>query len=206
MATRARRPKTDPQSPEPLTDIGRDVHGRFTTGNLGGPGNPFARKCAALRKALLDAVSEDDIMDTVRVLVLMAKTGDKAAVKLLWQYAIGKPAPVKDPDRMDIEEWRWLQDMRVPAQQLEETPQSIPACFASHFAQVAWACKAEDHLRQHVRDGLRKMDERDAKRAQRQAKTRPGRHGEPVQPAPSPNGGAGARAASVVSDGAPARP
>ena len=42
----------------PLLDVGRDVHGRFTKANPGGPGNPFARKVAALRKALLDSVSE----------------------------------------------------------------------------------------------------------------------------------------------------
>ena len=42
----------------PVLDIGRDVQGRFRPGNPGGPGNPFARKVAALRKALLDSVSE----------------------------------------------------------------------------------------------------------------------------------------------------
>ena len=34
----------------------RDARGRFAPGNQGGPGNPFARRVAALRQSLLDAV------------------------------------------------------------------------------------------------------------------------------------------------------
>src|SRR5262249_43679717 len=152
------------------------------------PGNPFARKCAALRKALLDAVSEDDVMDMTRVLVLMGKTGDKAAIKLLWQYAIGKPTAPTDPDRMDIEEWKWLQDMRVPAQQLEETPKATPPASASPFAQTSWACQADDRLRQPVRDQLDEWDEADAKGATRHGPS--ARDTAPAGgPAPSPNGG-----------------
>ena len=49
----------------PQLEIGRDVHGRFRKGNPGGPGNPFARKVAALRKALLDSVSEQDLKEIV---------------------------------------------------------------------------------------------------------------------------------------------
>jgi hypothetical protein len=30
---------------------GRDERGRFAVGNPGGPGNPFAKRAAALRKA-----------------------------------------------------------------------------------------------------------------------------------------------------------
>src|SRR5262249_33190998 len=163
-APRRKRPQAQsaPRYPDPPTNIGRDVHGRFTFGNPGGPGNPFARKCAALRKALLDAVSEEDIMDMARVLVLRAKTGDKEAVKLLWQYVIGKPTAPKDPDRMDIEEWRWLQDMRVPDREFTETPESVPACFASHLTNVTWACNVETSLRQPVFAEIHKMDERDA--------------------------------------------
>jgi hypothetical protein len=39
----------------------RDSRGRFTRGNPGGPGNPFARHQAALRQALCQAVSQEDI-------------------------------------------------------------------------------------------------------------------------------------------------
>src|SRR5437660_2256427 len=41
--------------PQPI----RDALGRFTKGNPGGPGNPFARKVAALRMALINFVTVD---------------------------------------------------------------------------------------------------------------------------------------------------
>lgn len=43
--------------PTPNGSLGRDLtSGRFTTGNPGGPGNPYARRVAAMRTQLLDAV------------------------------------------------------------------------------------------------------------------------------------------------------
>jgi len=41
------------ENANPSSD-GRDTMGRFAPGNSGGPGNPFARKVASLRQALLD--------------------------------------------------------------------------------------------------------------------------------------------------------
>jgi hypothetical protein len=96
--------------PRPPTSAeGRDAQGRFAKGNPGGPGNPFARKSAALRQALVDAVSEDDIRDIAIVLLLLARRGDLAAAKLLFSYVIGKPQPAVDPDTLDQHEWQtWL--------------------------------------------------------------------------------------------------
>jgi hypothetical protein len=128
----------------PLLDVGRDVHGRFRKANPGGPGNPFARKVAALRKAVLDSVSEQDVKDMVESLKQQARQGDKAAIKLLLQYCVGKPAPPNDPDRMDADEWRRLQEMRVGHQQLRKTIESVPACLACHVAQTYWPCDVQD--------------------------------------------------------------
>src|SRR5436309_1013640 len=80
-------------------------HGRFSEGNRGGPGNPFARKVAELRQAFLEAVSAQDIKEIALVVRAKAQSGDLAAVKILLQYGLGKPEPVKDPDRMDVDEW-----------------------------------------------------------------------------------------------------
>lgn len=85
---------------------GRDARGRFTAGNLGGPGNPFARRVAALRTALLKAVTEADIDAIARQLVEQAKAGDVPACKLLFAYVLGKPAPAPNPDDLD---WQELQ-------------------------------------------------------------------------------------------------
>jgi hypothetical protein len=92
-------------STEPST-TGHDQRGRFTKGNPGGHGNPFARQVAALRSALLAAVTTDDIAAVARALLARAKEGDVPAAKLLLAYSLGKPAPVPEPDRLDHDEWQ----------------------------------------------------------------------------------------------------
>jgi hypothetical protein len=83
---------------------GRDARGRFAPGNVGGPGNPFARRVAQLRTVLLEAVSDEDLRIVAEQLVVKAKMGDLAATKLLFQYVVGKPAATVDPDALDVEE------------------------------------------------------------------------------------------------------
>ncbi len=51
----------------------RDSQGRFTANNKGGPGNPFARRTAALRQAMLDAVTGEDLQAIVRQLIQQAQ-------------------------------------------------------------------------------------------------------------------------------------
>ena len=83
----------------------RDEHGQFRKGNRGGPGNPFARQIARLRKALLDAVSEADLVEVIEMLRRKAKEGDVAAAKLLLSYSIGKPVGPPNPDTLDLDEF-----------------------------------------------------------------------------------------------------
>ncbi len=105
-------------TPPPVADApgspqheGRDEHGRFTKGNRGGFGNPFARRTAAFRCALLEAVTEEMIAAVVHKLVEQALTGDVAAIKLLLAYTVGKPGPAVNPDTLDVEEYRqYLQE------------------------------------------------------------------------------------------------
>lgn len=85
-------------------DNGRDGSGRFKAGNAGGPGNPFARRVAALRSALVNALADEDMQSLVRGLVEKAKTGDVAATKLLLAYTVGRPSEVVDPDRLEQDE------------------------------------------------------------------------------------------------------
>ena len=59
---------------------GRTPRGQFATGNPGGPGNPYARRTAALRSALLDAVTEADIR-------AIAKAGGGVSIALLERHA-----------------------------------------------------------------------------------------------------------------------
>src|SRR6202790_5020870 len=90
-------------------DSGRDARGRFQKGNAGGPGNPFARRVAELRKVLLELVTDDELRIIVGQLMVMAKMGDLAAIKLVLQYALGKPAATVDPDTVDLQEMELVQ-------------------------------------------------------------------------------------------------
>ena len=80
---------------------GRDSSGRFATGNKGGPGNPFARRTAAMRKAFAEAVTEEDLAVIARAMKEKAAQGDVAAARIVLSYAAGKPGPSPDPDTLD---------------------------------------------------------------------------------------------------------
>jgi len=102
---------------------GRDANGRFAPGNPGGPGNPFGRKVAALRMAIVEALSEEDVREIVGVLKEKAKAGSTAAIKLLFQYAIGKPSAENDPDRVYLDDQLLLEASRLS--RAEERPSPV---------------------------------------------------------------------------------
>jgi len=77
---------------------------RFTKGNTGGPGNPYARRVAALKQAMLEASSADDLQDIVRGLVDRAKQGEKDSICILFDRLFGKPTATQDSDRIELEE------------------------------------------------------------------------------------------------------
>jgi hypothetical protein len=83
---------------------GRDARGRFAKGNGGGPGNPFARRMAQLRRILLETVTDAEMSIIAGELVLRAKNGDLAAIKLLFQYVLGKPGGAIDPHAEGLRE------------------------------------------------------------------------------------------------------
>ena len=83
---------------------GRTENGRFAKGNKHGTGNPYARRVARLRSALLDAVGENGLTDIVQGMVTAAKGGDVSAAKLLLSYLLGKPTDSIEPDAVDIHE------------------------------------------------------------------------------------------------------
>jgi hypothetical protein len=57
-----------------------------------------------MRRAMLDAMSEDAMAQAARIIQEKARAGDLAAIKLMYAYGIGKPTPAVNPDRRDVEE------------------------------------------------------------------------------------------------------
>ncbi len=99
---------TTPNAAPHAADAAADT--RFQKGNLGGPGNPYARQCAAFRQAIHDAVTVDDFRALAADLLIMARSGNLGAMKLLFAYAIGKPTDAPNPDRVKLEDWQQMQE------------------------------------------------------------------------------------------------
>ncbi len=97
------------------------------------PGNPFARRVAALRQALVEAVTKEDLAAIARTMVEQARAGNVAAARFVASYVIGKPTPAPDPDRLDAQEWK----------NFKET-----APMAKEMPQVAMAPDPKEPLRQ----------------------------------------------------------
>src|ERR1700687_2111927 len=81
-----------PTAPAGTPGAATDARGRFASGKLGGPGNPFARQVAALRQAAVDAVSADEVRAIIAKMTEKALAGDVAAAKVVLSYAVGRPA------------------------------------------------------------------------------------------------------------------
>ena len=70
---------------------GRLVNGRFSAGNKIGQGNPYNRRIAELRLAVLRKIKDQDVEEVLFALMQKAKDGDVPAAKLFLQYTIGNP-------------------------------------------------------------------------------------------------------------------
>jgi hypothetical protein len=130
------------------------------TGNLGGPGNPFARQQAQLRKALVGMVKEGDVQDVAAALLLKAKTGDVAAAKALLSYVVGRPAEAVNPDTLDREEWQAFLDNTINPDDLDRIKCGMPALVPAHLARFVVPCRAEK-FRNFVEQQLQAYDEKD---------------------------------------------
>lgn len=82
---------------------GRHSNGKFKKGEYkGGPGNPFAKKTAALRAALLNTVTVEDVEEVVRQLIMQARSGDQTAIHEFLDRVIGRSKPAEDDDNGPI--------------------------------------------------------------------------------------------------------
>ena len=80
---------------------GRDGSGRFAKGNPGGPGNPLARRTAAVRRLFNESVGEDDLRAVVAELVARAKAGEPWAVRELLDRMLGKAERIPEASGED---------------------------------------------------------------------------------------------------------
>jgi hypothetical protein len=130
----------------------RDARGRFTKGNAGGPGNPFARQVTLLRASLVHSVTPQEIIRIGDALKEKALGGDVAAIKLFFQYVLGKPAETLDPDRIAVDEWQKLRDAAIDPQAAADVVQQCPATMACHLVKTQWPGEVERNMREALEE------------------------------------------------------
>jgi hypothetical protein len=151
---------------------GHDARGRFTHGNPGGPGNPFARQVAALRAAFLYEVSSEDIKEIAAVLKAQAKKGDVAAARLVLAYSLGKPARAVDQDRLDADEWEVIRaNTATMASKVRETVMGGPINVFSAMTMAARPHLVKHNVRKYCKKARKEM-ERQRRRAARKAEAK----------------------------------
>jgi len=161
--------RADEQTTQESADK-REANGRFAKGNKGGPGNPFARQVAALRQTLLNRATTKDFEEIADELIKKAKTGDVAAIKLLFQYTLGKPAPCPDPDHLDVDEWHKLQQSSCPLADVNAIFNGFPADMGCRVAKFLWPLNTERQFTRPLLRGIEELDKRDARKAAKAAR------------------------------------
>jgi hypothetical protein len=155
---------TEPANPS--SSPNQDAKGRFTKNNPGGPGNPFARQVAQLRKRLLDRLSAEQLDAIADKLIELAKDGHVQAIKLLFSYTLGKPAEAVQPDQLDIEEWNTFRETAAMAGELPGIMATPDPSFPLALVRAARPGVASD-LTRELRDTLRAGEEREQRQQRR---------------------------------------
>lgn len=80
----------------------RGAKGRFAPGNKGGPGGS-RRRASELRRAAEEAVTPDMVSAAMRKCALLALQGNLAALRILLERTLGRPAEAPLAEPLDIE-------------------------------------------------------------------------------------------------------
>ena len=160
---------------------GPDANSRFPHGN------PFARRVAELREVMLECVTDKEMEIIVGALMVQAKTGKLAAIKLLFQYVLGKPVATVNPDTLDLQELEQYSRAPEPAAVKDILAARVPADYACNVLRTTLPYLSQS-LAELTAESLLGPDP-DAEGYDEEAV-------EPAtQPAPSPNGKSHADAA-----------
>ena len=163
----------------------RDSQGRFTKGNGGGPGNPYSRRVAELRKVVLECFDDQSLQEIIYALIFKARQGDLGCAKLLLPYVLGKPAPFSNPDQQDLQEFEQMKQDKI---MLAQIPQAIDSLEPHLTLQIARTARAE-LSKVHVRTILEKLKTDNTKdKAKKDPVAKRNNPNSPETSSPLPNG------------------
>jgi hypothetical protein len=115
---------------------GRGEGGRFAPGNRGGPGNPYARQTAMLRKAAADCVTRQDVEEIMDAMMLRAKAGDVAAAKFVMTYSTGRAGAAADPDTIEAHDLQTRRRNTAGLRDVTVLAEGIPAKLMTMTAEL----------------------------------------------------------------------
>jgi hypothetical protein len=154
------------------------------------PGNPFGRRVAQLRSALVQCVGEEDIRHIAKGLLSNARMGHLPSVRILLMYVLGKPSGAVNLDTLDIDEWRQLvQPLVRIASELPQALLTVPAATATDMVRSAqpYAQRmAGEEMTAPPPEECEQAKDEEARRQGEEARTGKRRPG--ARPRPSPNG------------------
>jgi hypothetical protein len=150
---------------------GRDHDGRFTKGNPGGPGNPFAGQVARLKKLLLATLTDEDMQAIARKLIDLARDGNLPAIKLVLAYTLGKPGQAFQRDLVEAEP---LHRFPQPAAGRPEAPTAVTPPMPAPVPDLTPldGPGTLDDLARELREIARAREQRLPNRQQRRAERR----------------------------------
>jgi len=122
------------------------------------PGNPYARQTAALRKAMTDAVSAQDIADIVAVLKLKASCGNMEAARLLFTHCVGTAGKTADPDTLDAHELGVRRASVASVEDMKAVFERMPASMMCELA-AAVSPQVRQHMEEAFAGGVRRQGE-----------------------------------------------
>jgi hypothetical protein len=124
-------------TPSESANASRDPQGHFLKGNSGGPGNPHARHCARMLEMFRNSITDEEMYGLCRVLYERAITGDMSALKMVWQYKLGKPLPAPHPDRIDRDEWDHFQKDAMTLDEMKKVLGQLPSRIGNAIVSAA---------------------------------------------------------------------
>jgi hypothetical protein len=84
-----------------------------------------------------NSITDEEMYGLCRVLYERAITGDMSALKMVWQYKLGKPLPAPHPDRIDRDEWDHFQKDAMTLDEMKKVLGQLPSRIGNAIVSAA---------------------------------------------------------------------